>query len=206
MTGEIERFELPEPAPMLPPVPAVVLGVKGDAEVPDELSVVWTFVLNGTPPQVGVSVAGPGEGGGKGQVALPYLETHGEFTLNVPDASWVEAFDVIDMASSEKADKFARAGLARLPSKTVGAPGVAQAPVVLECRVFDARPLRPARRVFFAEVLRTTVRPGVTDASGRLDPGGAAFFGMASGCGEFRALGKKVGHIGMSKGSDRIRY
>ncbi|MAG57583.1 MAG: hypothetical protein CMJ83_14920, partial [Planctomycetes bacterium] len=28
--GAGERFELPKPGPMLPPVPAIVLGVKGD--------------------------------------------------------------------------------------------------------------------------------------------------------------------------------
>lgn len=206
MSDPAARFELPEPAPMLPPVPAVVLGVKGDDDVPDELTVVWTFVLNGKPPQVGVSVAGPGGTGSPGQAALPFLERHGEFTLNVPDASWVEAFDVIDMCSTEKGDKFAKTGLTRLPSKEVNAPGVAQAPIVIECRVFDSHPLPPSRTVFFAEALRTTVLPGVADDAGRLDPDVRPLFGMAAGCGEFRALGNKVGYIGMTRGPNRIRY
>lgn len=40
---------------MLPPVPAILLTVKGGPNEPDEISVVWTFVINGKPPQVGIS-------------------------------------------------------------------------------------------------------------------------------------------------------
>jgi flavin reductase (DIM6/NTAB) family NADH-FMN oxidoreductase RutF len=191
---------------MLPPVPAVVLGVRGDEGAADDLTVVWTFVLNGKPPQVGISVAEKSAISGDGQVALTFLKFHREFTLNVPDASWVEAFDVIDMCASERDDKFARAGLTRLASETIDAPGIAEAPIVLECKVLKAHPLPPARSLFTAEVLRVSVLPGVTDEEGRLDPESRPFFGMAAGCGEFRTLGKKVGYIGMTRGPSRIRY
>ncbi|MHC5038815.1 MAG: flavin reductase family protein [Planctomycetota bacterium] len=200
------RFELPEPGPMLPPVPAVVLGVKGDGETADDLTVVWTFVLNGKPPQIGVSVSRTSAISGKGQVALGFLESHGDFTLNVLDAEWVKAFDTIDMCASDRADKFEKAGLTRFPSKTVSAPGIAEAAIILECRVFASHPLPPARTIFAAEVARTTVAPGVTDASGRLLPDSRPLFGMAAGCGEFWTLGKKVGYIGMTRGPSRIRY
>ncbi len=204
--AETERFEFPEPGPMLPPVPAIVLGVEGDSEVRDDLTIVWTFVLNGKPPQIGVSVADASAISGETQVALQFLKQHGEFTLNVPEASWVEAFDIIDMCASERDDKFARSGLTRLPSKMIGAPGIAEAPIVLECRVIDSHRLPPARTVFFAEVLRTTVLPGVTDEDGRLIPGSREFFGMATGCGEFWTLGRRVGRIGQTKGREDIRY
>ena len=77
---------------------------------------------------------------------------------------------------------------------------------MLECRVLDTHPLPPARTLFTAEVLHTTVHPGVTDDDGRLDADSRPFFGMAAGCGEFRTLGKKVGYIGMTKGPSRIKY
>lgn len=201
-----DRFELPEPGPMLPPVPAVVLGVRGDDETEDDLTVAWTFVLNGKPPQVGISVARTSAVSGAGQVALPFLEKHREFTLNVPDAGWVDAFDVIDMCASERDDKFARAGLTRLTSRTVNAPGIAEAPIVLECAVMDAHPLPPARTLFTAEVTRVTTLPGVTDPDGRLIVDSRPFFGMAAGCGEFVKFGPKAGYIGMTVGPSRIRY
>ncbi|MCP4903154.1 MAG: hypothetical protein GY906_39840, partial [bacterium] len=185
VVGADDRFELPIPGPMLPPVPAIVLGVKGLEEKPDELSVVWTFVLNGHPPQVGISVEGGNSLDGPRHAALDLIEHHGEFTLNVPDASWIESFDGIDMTSSTRDDKFVANNLTRLPSKTINAPGIAEAAIVLECRVLQQHVLPPSRTVFLAEVLRTSTHPGVTDAAGRLDSNARQFFGMTSGNGEF---------------------
>ena len=201
-----ERFELPTPGPMLPPVPAIVLGVKGDASVPDDLTVVWTFVLEGNPPQIGISVGDDSAISGHKHAALELIKKHGEFTLNVPDASWIEKFDGIDMTASTRADKFEANRLTRLPSKLIGAPGVAEAAIVLECKVLQSHRLPPTRTVFFAEVVRVTVHPGVTDADGKLDSSARQFFGMTSGNGEFWTFGKKVGRIGMTKGIEHIRY
>jgi flavin reductase (DIM6/NTAB) family NADH-FMN oxidoreductase RutF len=192
---------------MLPPVPAIVLGVEGDDSVRDDLTIVWTFVLNGNPPQVGISVSDDSAiTPGHGHVAVDLLKQHREFTLNVPDASWVEAFDGVDMTASRKDDKFAANGLTRLPSELVGAPGIAEAAIVLECRVLQIHRLPPSRTVFLAEVVRGSVHPGVTDAEGRLDSTSRPFFGMTSGNGEFWTLGERVGHIGMTVGRDDIRY
>lgn len=202
-----ERFELPEPGPMLPPVPAIVLGVAGDETVRDDLTIVWTFVCNGNPPQVGISVSDDSAiTPGGGHVAVDLLKKHGEFTLNVPDAAWIEAFDGIDMSASTRADKFEANGLTRLSSKLIGAPGIAEAAIVLECRVLQVHRLPPSRTVFLAEVVRGSVHPGVTDADGRLDSTSRPFFGMTSGNGEFWTFGKRVGRIGMTVGREDIRY
>ena len=48
-----ERFELQEPGPMLPPVPAVILGVAGDDTRPPDLTIVWSFVIDGPNAQIG---------------------------------------------------------------------------------------------------------------------------------------------------------
>ncbi len=200
------RFELSEPGAMIPPTPAIVLGVKGDESVRDDLTIVWSFVLDGVPPQVGVSVGLKSAISGELQVSLEFLKQHGEFTLNVPDTSWLDAFDKIDMCASLKADKFEKVGIHRLPSKLIEAPGIAEAAIVLECRVISTHDLPPNRTVFFADVLRTTVQPGVTDDAGKLIPGSRDFFGMMAGCGEFWTMNKPVGHIGQSKGIEHIRY
>ncbi|MCK5047375.1 MAG: flavin reductase family protein, partial [Candidatus Heimdallarchaeota archaeon] len=177
-----------------------------DEKTKDDLTCVWTFVLEGTPPQVGISVGKKSAISGHYQVALNLINKHGEFTLNIPDASWVEAFDIIDMCASERDDKFAKAGLTRVQSKTIDAPGIAEAPIILECRVISSHDLLPKRTIFFAEVLRTIVHPGVTDNKGRLIPESKPFFGMLAGCGEFWTFKEKVGHIGQTKGIEHIRY
>ena len=68
-----------------------------------------------------------------------------------------------------------------------------EAAIVLECRVVQEHRLPPSRTVFFAEVLRGSVHPGVTDANGRLDSTSRRFFGMTSGNGEFWTFGERVG-------------
>ncbi|MDE3262302.1 MAG: hypothetical protein OYL41_10005, partial [Acidobacteriota bacterium] len=46
------RRNLAEPGPMVPPCPAILLTVNGRPGDPDEISVLWTFVVNGDPPQI----------------------------------------------------------------------------------------------------------------------------------------------------------
>ena len=60
--------------------------------------------------------------------------------------------------------------------------------------------------MFFAEVLRGSVHPGVTDGKGRLDSTSREFFGMTSGNGQFWSFGRNVGNIGYTIGRKDIRY
>jgi flavin reductase (DIM6/NTAB) family NADH-FMN oxidoreductase RutF len=184
---------------MLPPVPAILLTVAGKPGDPDEISVLWTFVVSGNPPQVGVSA-------GDEHVASGLLQLHGEFVLNVPTASLIHAFDRVDFNSGRVGDKFALSGLTRGRATRVKAPTVEEAPIQLECRVRHTLRVPPARTLYIADVLVTSVHEGLCDADGRLNVPAAAFFGMTAGSGEFYTLGQRVGHIGQSVGRKDIRY
>ena len=193
------RISLPEPGPMVPPVPAILLTVNGKVGDPDEISVVWTFVVNGNPPQVGISVA-------REHVAGELVSMHNEFVLNVPTAHIVEQFDVVDMNSSRVTDKYVLSGLTRGAATTVLAPTVEEAPIQVECRVFNTIDVPPIRTVFLADVVATTVHQGVCDENGRLIVEAVPFFGMTAGSGEFYTMGRAVGHIGKSVGRSDIKY
>ena len=193
------RIALPRPGPMLPPVPAILLTVLGKAGEPDEISVLWTFVVNGDPPQVGVSA-------GDEHRAGPLIALHREFVLNVPVASLVHPFDRVDMSSGKVGDKFALSGLTRGAATVVKAPTVEEAPIQLECRVSHTLRVPPERTVYLADVVATTVHEGVCDTDGRLIVSSAAFFGMTAGSGEFYTLERNVGHIGQTVGRRDIRY
>lgn len=195
----LPRLRLAEPGPMLPPVPAIWLTVHGKPGDPDEISVTWTFVVNGAPPQVGVAV-------GDEHLAGELVQMHQAFVLNVPTAALVHPFDVVDMNSSRVGDKFALAGLSRGRALTVDAPTVNEAPIQLECRVSHSLRVPPERTVFIADVLATTVHEGICDETGRLIVSAAPFFGMTAGSGEFYTLGRAVGHIGQSVGRSDIKY
>lgn len=194
-----DRIRLEEPGPMLPPVPAILLTVNGMPGDPDEISVVWTFVVNGNPPQIGISVHHE-------HVAQRLIEEHGEFVLNVPVADLAEPFDRVDMNSSKVGDKFALSGLTRGKAVAVNAPTVEEAPIQVECRVFNALDVPPVRKIFLADVVATTVLEGVCDENGRLIVPAVPFFGMTAGSGEFYTMGDLVGHIGKTVGRSDIKY
>jgi flavin reductase (DIM6/NTAB) family NADH-FMN oxidoreductase RutF len=94
----------------------------------------------------------------------------------------------------------------RTVTELVNAPTVEEAPIQCECRVTHRLRVPPARTVFLAEVVATTVHEGVCDMDGRLIVGSQAFFGMTAGSGEFYTMGRKVGHIGQTAGREDIRY
>ena len=193
------RRTLAVPGPMLPPVPAILLTINGASGDPDEISVLWTFVVNGDPPQVGVSA-------GSEHVARQLLEMHDEFVLNVPAASFVESFDAVDMNSSRIADKFALSGLTRGRAVAVHAPTVEEAPIHCECRTIASLEVPPMRKLFIAEVVATTALEGAVDQAGRLVVSNVRFFGMTAGSGEHYTMGDRLGNIGMTVGRTDIKY
>ena len=193
------RRALAEPGPMIPPCPAILLTVNGRPGDPDEISVLWTFVVNGDPPQIGVSA-------GFEHQARELLELHDEFVLNVPLASMIEAFDTVDMNSSRVADKFELSGLTRGLASVVAAPTVEESPVHCECRTIASLEVPPVRKLFIAEVVATTALEGAVDDGGRLIVPDVDFFGMTAGSGEHYTMGRRVGNIGMTVGRTDIQY
>jgi flavin reductase (DIM6/NTAB) family NADH-FMN oxidoreductase RutF len=159
----------------------------------------WTFIVNGDPPQIGVAAAHE-------HIAGNLIARHGEFVLNVPVADIVEPFDRVDMNSSRVGDKFELAGLTRGKATVVDAPTVDECPIQVECRVFNTIDVPPMRTIFLADVVATTVLDGVVDEHERLIVPEVPFFGMTAGSGEFYTMGRSVGHIGHTVGRDDIRY
>ena len=193
------RVKLAEAGPMIPPVPAIMLTVNGLEPGKDEISVVWTFVINGKPPQIGISVENV-------HVALPMIRKHKEFVLNVPTVDIMESFDRVDMNSTKIDDKFKLSGLTRESANRVDAPAIKESPIHVECKVFNTIEVPPIRTIFLAEVVATSVLEGVCDRDGKLLVESVPFFGMTAGSGEFYTMGEKVGHIGKSVGRSDIKY
>ncbi len=194
-----DRKLLSQPRPMIPPAPAILLSVNGETEDAPEISVVWTFVININPAQVAISVH-------ETHFVLALLKKHGQFVLNVPVASMVDAFDRADMNSRKGGDKFAVTGLTRGQANKVDAPTIEESPIHVECEIFNTIPAPPDRTLFLANVAATAVLPHVCDENERLQVANVPFFGMTAGSGEFYMMGKRVGHIGQSVGKDDIKY
>ena len=200
MNEQSKRRELTVPGPMIPPVPAILTTVKGEAGVQDEISVLWTFITNGKPAQIGVT-ADKSE-----HFAEKLIKRHGEFVLNVMTIEYTLPFDKVDMNSSAPGDKFAISGLTRGTASKIDSPTIEEAVIQLECKVTQSVDLPPNRTLFLADVIVTSVLEGVCDENERLIVESTPFFGMTAGSGEFYTMGKMVGHIGETVGRDDIKY
>jgi flavin reductase (DIM6/NTAB) family NADH-FMN oxidoreductase RutF len=98
-----------------------------------------------------------------------FLEEVPEFVLAVPDDRLRPAADLCGTLSGRDTDKFAAAGLTRVPSLQVRAPSLLECPINLECRIFTRvapphllltpehrqQPLAAQHTIYFAEVLGT---------------------------------------------------
>ena len=100
------------------------------------------------------------------------LEHTGDFTVNVPPASLDDVAMFCGTVSGRDHDKMAEKGLTVEPSEAIISPGIAECPIIYECKVVQKTDVVPAtfdpkiveqayprgdfHRVYFGEVLRTT--------------------------------------------------
>ncbi|NLE46445.1 MAG: flavin reductase family protein [Chloroflexi bacterium] len=96
-----------------------------------------------------------------------FLEALAEFVIAVPDDSLQDAALLCGTKSGRDMDKFAAAGLTRVPSAHVTPPSILECPINVECRVYAQvapphmlltpehrqRPLEEQHTIYFAEVL-----------------------------------------------------
>jgi flavin reductase (DIM6/NTAB) family NADH-FMN oxidoreductase RutF len=96
-----------------------------------------------------------------------FLEEVPEFVIAVPDDATQEAAAYCGKASGRDGDKFAAAGLTRVPAQQVRPPAIAECPINIECRVYTRvdpphmlltpghrqRPVEDQHTIYFAEVL-----------------------------------------------------
>lgn len=92
-------------------------------------------------------------------------------------------------------DKYKEMHLTELPSRVIGAPGIAESPVNIECRITDVKPLG-SHDLFLAEVVNVTVEDRYMDANGKFGLNQAGLITYSHG--EYFELGRKVGSFGYS--------
>ena len=80
------------------------------------------------------------------------IERTGEFVINLTTKKLVRAADYAGVRSGRNEDKFQTLHLTQTPSRLVKAPGIAESPVSLECRVEQILQLG-SHDMFIARVL-----------------------------------------------------
>ena len=173
---------------MLYPVPAVLVGCRDEEGRDNLMTAAWAGTICSDPVMVSVSIR-------KERFSHDIIENTGEFTISLTTTGLARAADYCGVRSGRDVDKFREMKLTKLESAQIRAPGVAESPVVLECRVKDIVRLG-SHDMFIAEVVNVSVDERFIDEKGRLELEKADLIAYSHG--EYFALGRKIGRFGYS--------
>ncbi|MBD3180350.1 MAG: hypothetical protein GF417_12670 [Candidatus Latescibacteria bacterium] len=145
-----DYIEVGNPHRLLTPGP-VLLITAGDGSEDNIFSVAWSTPLRKEPPMAAIL-------SGKGHYTYRLIRKTGEFGINIPDLSMAEAVIYCGRNSGRDVDdKFAGAGLSRIPASRISAPLVAEAAARIECRISQVVDMGYSS-LLIASLLRTEVR------------------------------------------------
>lgn len=172
---------------LLAPVPSVMVSC-GTLENANIITIGWCGVVSTRPPRVYISVRPE-------RHSHSIIKESGEFVINLTPSSLVEVCDYVGTVTGKKVDKVKKTGLTMIPSKEVAAPSIENSPLSLECKVCDVYSYG-SHDMFVADVVSVSVDEELIDEKGklRLDRSNLLVFAH----GEYFALGKKLGPIGIS--------
>src|SRR3990172_8550639 len=117
-----------QPRTGLYPTPAVLVSSMDQEGRPNIIAIAWAGVACSQPPMIGIGV-------NKLRYSHALIRDRGEFVVNVPSASLLEAVDRCGTLSGRDVTKFEAASLTPAPATEVKVPLIAECPVNLECKV-----------------------------------------------------------------------
>ena len=176
-----------KPGTLLAPAPPALVSC-GTMEEHNVLTAAWTGIVNSEPPMTYVSIRPQ-------RHSHSMIQEKGEFVINLPTEAIVKATDLCGVKSGRDVDKFALAGLTAEPSNLVAAPGIAECPISLECKVREVTSLG-SHDMFLADIVAVDVDPKYVDEKGALHMEKAGLLAYAHGA--YFGLGKQLGTFGFS--------
>lgn len=173
---------------MLYPVPVVMVSCQRPGEKPNIVTIAWAGTICSDPAMVSISVR-------KERYSYDIIKETGEFVINLTTKDLTRATDYCGVKSGRDIDKFEAMQLTPSPSKTVQAPGIAQSPVNIECKVKQVIELG-SHDMFLAEVTAVSVDQSLLDENGKFQLNSQKL--VAYSHGEYFELGEKLGKFGFS--------
>lgn len=189
-----------KPGNMLYPLPAVMVSCKypGDNNPecknpalqgkPNIITVAWAGTVCTNPPMLSISVRPE-------RYSYHIIEKSGEFVVNLTTESLVRATDYCGVRSGREVDKFEEMHLTPLASREISAPGIAESPVNIECRVRQITPLG-SHHMILADIVAVTIDDEYMDENGKFHLNDSGLVTYSHG--EYFLLGKKLGTFGYS--------
>lgn len=173
---------------MLYPVPAVMVSCARSGEKPNIITVAWAGTVCSSPAMLSISVR-------KERYSYDIIKETENFVVNLVNKDLVYATDYCGVKSGRDTDKFKEMNLTPLPSQHVAAPGIAESPVNLECKVTQVIELG-SHDLFLAEIVGVTIDEKYMDENGKFHLNDAGLVSYSHG--EYYELGKKLGTFGYS--------
>lgn len=177
-----------KPGNMLYPVPPVMVSCGRENEKPNIITVAWAGTINTIKPMLSISVRPE-------RHSYDIIKETGEFVVNLTTKDLVFATDFCGVRSGRDVDKFKEMHLTPSESQVVKAPGIAESPVNIECKVIEIKELG-SHHMFIAEVVGITVDDKYMDEKGKFHLSQAGLITYSHG--EYFELGKKLGKFGYS--------
>ena len=128
--------------------------------------------FSSNPPIVGISPAFSGRTGNPKNTLTNILDTK-EFTLSVVTYDMVEQMNICAADYEPNVDEFKKSGLSKYVSDSISVPGVAESPLIMECRFLQHVPFsnKPAGgNLLLGEVIYFHVREDIYNEDGNIDP------------------------------------
>ena len=173
---------------MLYPIPAVMVSCRRGDENPNIVTVAWAGNICSSPAMLSISVR-------KERYSYDIIKETGQFVVNLTNKKLTKACDWCGVRSGKDYDKFKEMGLTPQKSIMIDAPGIAESPVNIECKVKSIVELG-SHDLFIAEVVCVTVDDKYLDEKGRFDMKKAQLITYSHG--EYFSLGEKLGKFGYS--------
>jgi len=177
-----------KPGNMLYPVPPVMVSCQRENEKPNIITVAWAGTINTISPMLSISVRPE-------RYSYDIIRETGEFVVNLTTKELAFATDYCGVRSGREVDKFKEMHLMPSKSQTIKAPGIAESPVNIECKVIEVKELG-SHHMFLAEVAGVQVDDKYMDEKGKFHLNRAGLITYSHG--EYYELGKKLGKFGYS--------
>ena len=122
--------------------------------------------------------------------------------INLTTEKLVKATDYCGVRSGRDVDKFKEMHLTPLASKHIHAPGIAESPVNIECKVREGY-ARGSHSMILADVVGVTIDDTLLDEKGKFELNKSGLVTYSHG--EYFLLGKKLGTFGYSVKKEKKR-
>ena len=178
-----------KPGTMISPLPVVMVSLGAEPEEYNIITIAWTGTLCTDPPLCYISVRPE-------RHSHAILSRTREFVINLTTGKLAFATDWCGVRSGRQHHKFEEMKLTPGPAATVRAPIIVEAPINIECRVVEIRPLG-SHDMFLAEVTNVKAdRQYLDGRTGAFDLARADLLAYAHG--QYFTLGRKIGGFGFS--------